>query len=1514
MPEEPKKKRAKYQILEDIEKPKIDNTYSVGRNNVPMSIINQAQANGTNAYRVENGLPTIDLPLVEVNGSINMTKYGMLRNNPKFKKVMEIERKEGVDAARRWLYSTQLSDLSDKMGNTFSEALITGGTWDIPIGKAYKEFKAWQHADDIISLSEHPTLIQEARMRTPEMKEKFINQLPTINENKSFSFAKEQFMGKNNSSYEELLDEVYSSTNLHTRRNNSALGFSNSIGDPGSVQRNMRSQDIFGLFGKRASNMDKAMIEAHEKTHGMVDNFSEEMMKDLKNSTTKKNLPGYKTHFNEEVIARMSMMKNALGMSGNEEFTKTQMDYLRKNYKNLPVSFDYKRMFDIVPKNSSQEKQFIKNMNKYAFGTAGTLGILQDNSKSDDMKKNNGGIVKFDDGGIIGNPGDPVTPKKKLTSSEIKKKYNNPYVTGGREQWGEYLESKKLPFSHTPVKKAIYNAAKSSGLDPALLYSSAMEEGLREGIDNPDVVSEAYLEAIGDGKVKKAKGQFDPNVYPIDGFRTYGLDTFGDQYNTLKKKGYLPDGFEQQFTPYKAENELKQQVTSAAFKSEDAALQAKAAMLRSTRDNLENYTKKNKVTLSDKQRDFFNLVGYNAGEGNMQKMIKSYQEKGYLKDDKFLTDTNFKPASFAQPYTYAQRRLVNDQILKDEGYFEDYTPPNQAPINPAQTGTMPDGGVMKGNQQQRYAALVAQYGKSGADRIINEQQVQNLANNQNPGFYNGPKVNNSYEPTQAVKNTKASLAALSLGTGAGSNPLSYLANVAGAVYDVGTGSRYIADGQYEKGLEDYTQAAIGLIPGLGSTGAKGNQFVTTGQRLFNTAIGTAAKSSDVKTMSESFKLGGTVKKRKNVIQPYAEIANFANNGIQLPFQKNAISTPENPILYDPLQAAIDELRGQFSQPQSVINDATLNGNQSLQNQYQDNNGSGDEQNFQPSSEQVDPTEESPSIGLKIAQGVMGAIPTINTGMGIQATAAIMNFATQGKDQTEEYARRVRRYNQQDMYNPYAYGTGSQALMNDGGSVKGISDNQFGSGIIQFNGPSHEDGGIPITYEGQFVEVEGGETAFINPQGDMNVFGNMYVPGTNKKFKTVSKNLAKEENNTQKTLDKAVDLVNTNEPTSKYARYDFNAGAVMMDGNTGKLQELDQIKTELANMQNIMLSMGHDEKSSEKGKLKYGGVVKAEGGLEIFGPGRGKRTTNKRKISEEIIPVELMKGPGRQIDVNVTPPERRLATIEDMEEVPYIEPSNPTTPVPPVSTPTQGRRKGFNIPNILPEIFTLATERPEFVPGQTYEPNLYNPYQVTFQDKLNENNASFRASQIAVGNNPAALAQLNAQKYQADSQVLGEEFRTNQAIQNQTTNQNVGLLNDAKIRNIGLADQQMVRQSQARSNTRENQRNALNSISSKFSQQALEEKTLAVYENMFPHFTYDNSGKLQFQDVKRPVFMNMQAGTSSSDFQRSRVQYDKNGKVEKTIINTPSNVDKSKMILQKEKYEQQRLGLFKKLFK
>ena len=165
-----------------------------------------------------------------------------------------------------------------------------------------------------------------------------------------------------------------------------------------------------------------------------------------------------------------------------------------------------------------------------------------------------------------------------------------------------------------------------------------------------------------------------------------------------------------------------------------------------------------------------------------------------------------------------------------------------------------------------------------------------------------------------------------------------------------------------------------------------------------------------------------------------------------------------------------------------------------------------------------------------------------------------------------------------------------------------------------------------------------------------------------------------------------------------------------------------------------------------------------------------------------------------------------------------------------------------------EMYALATNQLEPVQAQTFQPQLSIPYDISLQDILNENEASFRSQQRMVGYNPAFQSQLNAQKYQANQKVLGEQFRMNQAMKNQVYKENRDILNSAQLQNLGIFDRQYERQAQAKSKTKATTQAALNSIAAKYAQNQLENRTLQVYENMYnyrfdPRFRATNMNPL-----------------------------------------------------------------------
>lgn len=615
----------------------------------------------------------------------------------------------------------------------------------------------------------------------------------------------------------------------------------------------------------------------------------------------------------------------------------------------------------------------------------------------------------------------------------------------------------------------------------------------------------------------------------------------------------------------------------------------------------------------------------------------------------------------------------------------------------------------------------------------------------------------------------------------------------------------------------------------------------------------------------------------------------------------------------------------------------------------------------------------------------------------------------------------------------------------GGQIEPLSDSTF-----MFKGPSHADGGIPISYGGRGVEVEGGEPATIGDDGSLVIYGNMQNPLTGNKFKNDSKMLAKKEKRVDKLLDYSTELVNKSNPYDKWDALKFNSGQAMMTGAKLKKDELQQSRAHLSDLQQAMLQLkdeGHadilknvEARRGAKNGLKMDCAEKAQFGLwmggnpiehsgrvarakklptasldtqDVYGqpdttstpdlslaqkhnnpgnmkyepwmqkfgatPGQTDNTTgdgttyaqfpdmqsgmsamreklfNRPTFSNLSLKQAINKWTGNHPYSNIpsdlankrisqmSPDERERAfsvitmgedskvynriqpggsSIKPLEsqiytpenihfdqlQTPQLNPINQQSPNRQSTNPYQYNwnlqstdeiqaptdAEGLQLQQILPEAYAAATNKEQDVWMQKYNPQLFQPFQESFQDRRNQITSQGRASRQYIRDNPSAQSTLASQEYDALSNVGADEFRTNQAISNDITNKNIGLLNDATLKNLQLADTQYTRQSLAKSKTKAANQDILNSLSSKLLQNQLENRTLQTYENLYPHFRYNDQYQLKKEGTPGWAYLNTQPAqlpqsSSLSDNTSTQQTMDANGNLKSTKYSTPSSI-------------------------
>jgi hypothetical protein len=484
------------------------------------------------------------------------------------------------------------------------------------------------------------------------------------------------------------------------------------------------------------------------------------------------------------------------------------------------------------------------------------------------------------------------------------------------------------------------------------------------------------------------------------------------------------------------------------------------------------------------------------------------------------------------------------------------------------------------------------------------------------------------------------------------------------------------------------------------------------------------------------------------------------------------------------------------------------------------------------------------------------------------------------------------------YNPY--------LPNDGQTV-------------MFRGPSHDDGGMPIEYGNNPVEVEGGEPAVQLRDGssggsNLTVYGNLKIPSfgvemlgdpkaKGKKFKNYVADLSKLEQRQNNIMDKSVTALDDLQPTNSFDKLSFDSYQANVLGANMKLKDVADKKIKASSLQSAIndtadqFNLVADDLA--KGKVKQAKmgskIPKAQTGetispedyqtaMKLYDEGK---TEEFQKLGMSLLPkfVESLGTPtiSKRFDDNIkgsrtkklkeymtrlsqqsNPTQPTLESIaagipgtsmediqsrigsdmaglesfytETADEVPGAETKNKfdwmtyANQVLPYLRPTNAEQ--LDPRQLSGEMYALSTNQVEPVRAQTFQPELSTPHDISLQDQLNANQSDYRAAQRMMGYNPAAQGMLNAQKYQANQQVLGEQFRMNQAMKDRVYAENRNLINQSNLQNLGILDQQYGRQQEAVSKTKATTQAALNSISAKYAQNQLENRTLQTYENMY----------------------------------------------------------------------------------
>jgi hypothetical protein len=481
--------------------------------------------------------------------------------------------------------------------------------------------------------------------------------------------------------------------------------------------------------------------------------------------------------------------------------------------------------------------------------------------------------------------------------------------------------------------------------------------------------------------------------------------------------------------------------------------------------------------------------------------------------------------------------------------------------------------------------------------------------------------------------------------------------------------------------------------------------------------------------------------------------------------------------------------------------------------------------------------------------------------------------------------------------------------------------------VMFRGPSHDNGGMPVSYGDNGVEVEGGEPAIKLKDGgkdeNLVVFGNMVIPkygvaeigddkAKGKKFKNYIADLSRTEAKQNKIIDKSTKLVNSLKNDNPFDQLTMNASRANLLGANMKLKDIADKKQRASVVQNAILDTAKEYNVESdglaKGKLKpIKDPLIGKNGLKLKKAQSGDKVVTWHPDWEDVyendVPDVLNAADLEMIKRGMSKPGFMGEGATDLQEVVVTgkrpkskgpleiikrETNLPKMGLPPVTftgrpldlqmAKSKKKKKGkfdwemlaktlasglgdyfrptTNNPldgsQLMGEMYALGNNQVDPVYAQTYQPMLDNVYDISLQDQLNAIDSQARAAIRAAGDNPSAQAYIMSQAAELKNKTLGEQMRINQSTRAQVFQGNRAAINDSVLKNIGILDTQQVRQSQAKSATKAQAIEALNSISAKIAQNKLETRNINTMENLYGYRFGQND---RVYNANNPYFFN-----------------------------------------------------------